>query len=64
MRIHVTKLSGEQIFGSLNIGKLQKTNIIHKNGEPIFKMKNGDLVFCSFEMFDRINQRLEVLCFG
>ena len=61
MRIHVTKTNGEQIFGSLNIGKLKATNIIHISGNPCFLNEKGELVYCSLEMLGNINERLGVL---
>jgi len=59
MRIHVTKLNGEQIFGSLNIGKLKPTNIITMRAKPVFLTENAELVFCEAKMAERINNRLK-----
>ena len=61
MRIHITKLNGEQIFGSLNIGKLKSANAITMRGKPVFLNESGELVICETKMAERINQRLEEL---
>jgi uncharacterized protein YlzI (FlbEa/FlbD family) len=64
MRIHVTKLNGEQIYGSLNIGKLTPTNIIRIDGKPVFLNENDELVYCEPEMHERIEERLNQLKMG
>jgi hypothetical protein len=64
MRIHVTKLNGEQVFGSLNIGKLTPTNIIRIDGKPVFLTENDELVYCETEMHERIEERLNQLKMG
>ena len=55
-RIHVTTLTGESIFGSLNIGTLVKTD---QHG--VYLMADGLPVTCSDEMLARINTRLNFL---
>lgn len=60
MRIHVKKLDGQNVYGSLNIGELKATNIVHISGNPCFFM-NDELVYCSLEMYQRINERLQCL---
>lgn len=61
MRIHVTKLSSqEQVFGSLNIGKLARTNLVTIKGHPVFRNEEGVLVYCSEEMLARIEERFAV----
>jgi hypothetical protein len=55
-RIHVTTLSGESIYGSLNIGRLTKT---HQDG--VYLRADGLPVTCSDEMLARINTRLNFL---
>jgi hypothetical protein len=55
-RIHVTTLSGESIFGSLNIGRLTKTD-----QDGVYLMADGVPVTCNDEMLARINQRLNFL---
>lgn len=55
-RIHVTTLSGESIFGSLNIGRLTKTD-----QDGVYLMADGVPVTCDDEMLARINQRLNFL---
>jgi hypothetical protein len=55
-RIHVTTLSGETIFGSLNIGRLVKSD---QGG--VYLMADGVPVTCSDEMLARINTRLNFL---
>lgn len=64
MRIHVTKLNGDQIFGSLNIGKLTPTNIIKIDGKPVFLNESDELVFCEAKMVERIEERLKQLKMG
>lgn len=64
MRIHVTKLNGEQVFGSLNIGKLTPTNIIRIDGKPVFLNENDELVYCEAKMAKRIEERLKQLKMG
>ena len=54
-RIHVTTLSGESIFGSLNIGRLTKTD-----QAGVYLMADGVPVTCSDEMLARINERLNL----
>ena len=54
-RIHVTTLSGESIFGSLNIGRLTKTD-----QDGVYLMANGVKVTCDDEMLARINERLNL----
>jgi len=60
MRIHVTKLNGQEIFGSLNIGKLERTDLVSITGVPVFKTESGELVYCSESMLKRIQERQEV----
>lgn len=55
-RIHVKTLNGESIFGSLNIGRLTKTD-----QDGVYLMADGVPVTCSDEMLARINQRLNFL---
>ena len=55
-RIHVTTLSGESIFGSLNIGRLTKTD-----QDGVYLMADGVPVTCDDEMLARINTRLNFL---
>jgi len=55
-RIHVKTLTGETIFGSLNIGRLVKTD---QNG--VYLMADGVPVICDKEMLARINERLDFL---
>jgi hypothetical protein len=55
-RIHVTTLTGERIFGSLNIGRLVKSD-----QDGVYLMADGVPVTCSKEMFLRINERLDFL---
>jgi len=55
-RIHVTTLTGETIFGSLNIGRLVKSD---KDG--VYLMADGVAVTCDKEMLARINERLNFL---
>lgn len=55
-RIHVTTLNGESIFGSLNIGRLTKTD-----QEGVYLMADGVPVTCNDEMLARINARLNFL---
>ena len=58
-RIHVKTLNGESIFGSLNIGKLLKTD-----QENVYLMADGVPVTCNKEMLARINERLDFLNWG
>jgi hypothetical protein len=55
-RIHVKTLEGELIFGSLNIGKLVKSD-----QDDIYLMADGVPVTCDKEMLARINERLNFL---
>ena len=55
-RIHVTTLSGESIYGSLNIGRLNKTD-----QDGVYLTADGLRVTCSDEMLARINTRLNFL---
>ena len=55
-RIHVKALNGESIFGSLNIGRLTKTD-----QDGVYLMADGVLVTCSDEMLAQINTRLNFL---
>ena len=64
MRIHVTKLNGEQIFGSYNIGKLTPTNAVAMKGKPVFLTEKGELVYCEAKMSKRIEERLNLLKMG
>lgn len=61
MRIHVKTLDGQYIFGSLNIGRLKPTELLHISGLPVFQMADGKFVICSKEMLARINERLGIL---
>ena len=61
MRIHVKTLDGQPLFGALNIGRLERTDLIHISGLPIFKMTDGQHVTCSLKMLSRINERLDIL---
>jgi len=62
MRIHATSLkTNKQVFGSLNIGELQETDIVTIDKQPVFKNENGELFSCSIEMKERINERLLIL---
>lgn len=63
MRIHVTKLNGEQIFGSLNIGKLRKTALIRYN-KQVYLTESGYLVTSDNKMIERIEERLKQLKMG
>jgi len=58
-RIHVKTLQGELIFGSLNIGRLLKTD-----QENIYLMADGVPVTCDKVMLARINERLDFLKLG
>ena len=58
-RIHVKTLEGELIFGSLNIGRLLKTD-----QENIYLMADGVPVTCDKVMLARINERLDFLKLG
>lgn len=51
----------KQIFGSLNIGKLQETNIIHIKRKPCFLNEKNELVYCESWMKDKIEQRLTII---
>ena len=55
-RIHVKTLNGESIFGSLNIGRLAKTD-----QDGVYLMADGVPVTCDDEMLARINTRLNFL---
>ena len=61
MNLHVLTMWGRPIFGSLNIGRLEKTELIHITGVPVYKMADGKLVTCTPEMLKRINERLDIL---
>lgn len=63
VRIHVTKLNGEKIFGSLNIGKLRKTALIRDN-KPVYLTESGYLVTSDNKMIERIEERLKQLKMG
>jgi len=58
-RIHVKTLDGEEIYGSLNIGKLTKTD-----QDGVYLMADGVPVTCDKVMLSRINERLDFLKFG
>jgi hypothetical protein len=58
-RIHVKTLQGELIFGSLNIGRLIKTD-----QDGVYLMADGVPVTCNKEMLARINERLDFLNWG
>jgi hypothetical protein len=59
-RIHVTTLTtGETIFGSLNIGRLVKSD-----QDGVYLMADGVPVTCDKEMLARINERLDFLNWG
>jgi len=61
-RIHATKLnSGEQVFGSLNIGELSETGLKTIKNLPVYKNEAGELFYCSKKMKERINERLLIL---
>jgi hypothetical protein len=60
----VTKLSGKQIFGWSNIGKLKPTNAITMRGKPVFLNEKGQLVYCEAKMAKRIEERLNQLKMG
>jgi len=60
MRIHVLTLQGKYIFGALNIGHLDRTEMVHLSGEPVYKMSCGQLVLCSQDMLRRISERLRI----
>lgn len=62
-RIHVTTISGNDIYGSLFIGRLTRTTHFSESGVPIYKMRDGTFVVCSDEMLQRINERLDILGF-
>jgi len=55
-RIHVITLTGETIFGSLNIGRLVKSD-----QDGVYLMADGVPVTCDKEMLARINERLDFL---
>jgi hypothetical protein len=57
--IHVTTLTGETIFGSLNIGRLVKSD-----QDGVYLMADGVPVTCGKEMLARINERLDFLKLG
>jgi len=58
-RIHVKTLEGELIFGSLNIGRLIKSN-----QDGVYLMADGVPVTCDKKMLLRINERLDFLNWG
>ncbi|MEI7578632.1 MAG: hypothetical protein WCJ58_01175 [bacterium] len=58
-RIHVKTLTGESIFGSLNIERLTKSD-----EEGVYLMSDGVPVTCDKEMLARINERLDFLNWG
>ena len=55
-RIYVKTLNGESIFGSLNIGRLTKTD-----QDGVYLMTNGVKVTCDDEMLARIDAKLNFL---
>jgi hypothetical protein len=55
-RIHVKALNGATIYGSLNIGRLTKTD-----QDGVYLMADGVRVSCDKEMLARINERLDFL---
>ena len=58
----VTRVSdNEQIFGSLNIGKLTPTNLITMKGKPVFLNEKGEKVFCDKRMSKIIEERLKLI---
>jgi len=61
-RIHVKTLDGEEIYGSLNIGKLTKTD---QDGVYLISTRDNKsvAVTCDDEMVRRINDRLSWLEF-
>jgi hypothetical protein len=58
-RIHVKTLNGESIYGSLNVGRLLKTD-----QENVYLMADGVPVTCDKVMLARINERLDFLNWG
>jgi len=58
-RIHVKTLEGELIFGSLNIGRLVKSD-----QDGVYLMADGVPVTCDKKMLLRINERLNFLNWG
>jgi len=61
-RIHVKILNSESktaIYGSLNIGRLIKTD-----QKDVYLMADGVPVTCDKEMLARINERLDFLNWG
>jgi len=58
-RIHVTTLTDERIFGSLNIGRLVKSD-----QDGVYLRADGVRVSCDKEMLLRINERLNFLNWG
>ena len=58
-RIHVKTLTGDTIFGSLNIGRLVKSD-----QDGVYLMADGVPVTCDKEMLLRINERLNFLNWG
>jgi hypothetical protein len=58
-RIHVKTLEGELIFGSLNIGRLIKSD-----QDGVYLMADGVPVTCDKVMLARINERLDFLNWG
>ncbi len=63
VNIHVTKLDGEKISGSLKIGKLTATKITC-DGLPVFRTERDELVSCEAKMAERIEERLNQLKMG
>lgn len=62
LRIHATKLkTGEQVFGSLNIGELSETGLKTFKNEPVYKNESGEIFYCSEKMKERINERIKIL---
>jgi len=58
-RIHVKTLEGKLIFGSLNIGRLVKSD-----QDGVYLMADGVPVTCDKKMLLRINERLDFLNWG
>lgn len=54
----VTKLEGSKVYGALNIGKLTPINIMTIDNEPVFLNEKDELVYCSDEVFQKVNERL------
>ena len=57
--IHVKTSQGKLIFGSLNIGRLLKTD-----QDGVYLMADGVPVTCDKVMLSRINERLDFLKLG